>query len=106
MVDFIVFMIALSFGANVLLANIFARTASIGVQFTLLDKYVFHTKTKVLNFLLFAGYVYIMGIISAMTQISIVEHLDISVVTAKILIEGVLFFVNFAFLRLYIFTKK
>jgi len=105
-VDFIVFMIALSFGANVLVANIFARTASIGVQFTLLDKYVFHTKTKILNFILFAAYVYIMGIISALTQISAVEHLGISVVTAKILIEGVLFFVNFAFLRLYIFTKK
>ena len=105
-VDFIVFMIALSFGANVLIANIFARTASIGVQFTLLDKYVFHTKTKILNFILFAAYVYIMGIISALTQISAVEHLGISVVTAKILIEGVLFFVNFAFLRLYIFTKK
>lgn len=105
-VDFIVFMIALSFGANVLVANIFARTASIGVQFTLLDKYVFHTKTKILSFFLFATYVYIMGIISAMTQISAVEHLGISIVTAKILIEGVLFFVNFAFLRLYIFTKK
>ena len=105
-VDFIVFMIALSFGANVLVANIFARTASIGVQFTLLDKYVFHTRTKALSFLLFAAYVYIMGIISALTQISAVEHLGISIVTAKILIEGVLFFVNFAFLRLYIFTKK
>jgi len=105
-VDFIVFMIALSFGANVLIANIFARTASIGVQFTLLDKYVFHTKTKLMNFILFASYVYIMGIISAMTQISVVNHLDISIMTAKIIIEGVLFFVNFAVLRLYIFTKK
>jgi glycosyltransferase involved in cell wall biosynthesis len=105
-VDFIVFMIALSFGVNVLLANIFARTASIGVQFTLLDKYVFHSKAKILNFVLFASYVYAMGIISAMTQMSAVEHLGISVVTAKILIEGILFFVNFAFLRLYIFTKK
>lgn len=105
-VDFIVFMIALSSGANVLIANIFARTASIGVQFTLLDKYVFHTKAKILNFVLFATYVYTMGIISAMAQISTVEHFDISVISAKILIEGVLFFVNFAVLRLYIFTKK
>ena len=28
------------------------------------------------------------------------------IITAKILIEGILFFINFAFLRLYIFTKK
>ncbi len=105
-VDFIVFMIALSFGANVLVANMFARTASIGVQFTLLDKYVFHTKAKVWNFIFFALYVYIMGIVSAMTQISLVEHLTISVITSKIIVEGILFFVNFAVLRLYIFTKK
>jgi len=105
-VDFIIFMIALSFGTNVLVANMLARTVSIGVQFTLLDKFVFHTKSKILSFILFALYVYIMGIISAMTQISIIEHLNISVITAKILVEGILFFINFAFLRLYIFTKK
>lgn len=105
-VDFIVFTIALSFGASVLVANMFARTASIGVQFTLLDKFVFHTKAKVLNFILFASYVYIMGVISAWTQISAVENLGISVITAKIFVEGILFFINFAFLRLYIFTKK
>jgi len=105
-VDFIIFMIALSFGANVLIANLFARTASIGVQFVLLDKFVFHTKAKTINFILFALYVYIMGIMSAMVQISAVENLGISVITAKIIVEGILFFVNFAFLRLYIFTKK
>ncbi|CAA6819759.1 MAG: Unknown protein [uncultured Sulfurovum sp.] len=105
-VDFIVFMISLSLGSNVLVANILARTVSIGVQFTLLDKYVFHTKTKILNFVFFATYVYIMGVISAMTQISTVAYFDISVISAKILIEGLLFFVNFAVLRLYIFTKK
>lgn len=105
-VDFIVFMIALSLGANILIANMFARTASIGVQFTLLDKFVFHTKANIINFILFSIYVYIMGIISAMTQISAVENLGISVVTAKVIVEGILFFANFAFLRLYIFTKK
>lgn len=105
-VDFIVFAIALSFGANILVANMFARTASIGVQFTLLDKFVFHTKAKILNFVLFALYVYVMGVISAMTQISAIENLGISIIAAKIIVEGILFFINFAFLRLYIFTKK
>lgn len=105
-VDFIVFMIALSLGANILIANMFARTASIGVQFALLDKFVFHTKAKILKFILFAIYVYVMGIISAMTQISVIENLGISVVATKVIVEGILFFINFAFLRLYIFTKK
>jgi len=105
-VDFIIFTIALSFGTSILAANMFARTASIGVQFTLLDKFVFNTKAKILNFIFFALYVYIMGIISSLTQISAIEHLGISIITAKIIVEGILFFINFAFLRLYIFTKK
>lgn len=105
-VDFIIFMIALSFGANIFMANMLARTVSIGVQFTLLDKYVFYTKAKIMNFILFASYVYIMGIMSAWTQISAIENLNMPVIAAKIIVEGILFFVNFAFLRLYIFTKK
>ncbi len=105
-VDFIIFSFALYFGYGVIASNMFARTVSIGVQFVLLDKYVFHTKAKIINFLLFAGYVYTMGIISAWTQIGATEYLNISTISAKIIVEGILFFVNFAFLRLYIFTKK
>lgn len=105
-IDFIIFIVALSCGANIFTANMFARTVSIGVQFTLLDKFVFYTKAKIINFILFASYVYIMGIMSAWTQISAIENLNMSIVAAKIIVEGILFFVNFAFLRLYIFTKK
>ena len=106
LVDFMIFIIALSFGSNIFTANILARTVSIGVQYKLLDKYVFHVKANYANFIFFALYVYIMGIISAWTQISVVEYLGTSVITAKIIVEGILFFVNFAFLRLYIFTKN
>jgi glycosyltransferase involved in cell wall biosynthesis len=105
-VDFIVFMLSLSFGSGVFMANILARTVSIGVQFKLLDNYVFHTKSTLLNFILFALYVYIMGIVSIVLQINAVSHLGLSVITAKVLIEGFLFFVNFAVLRLYLFTKN
>jgi len=105
-VDFIVFVISLSFGANVFVANMLARTVSIGVQFILLDRYVFYSKAKIINFVLFASYVYIMGILSAMTQIGIINHFETSILVTKILVEGILFFVNFAVLRLYIFTKK
>ena len=104
--DFIVFMIALSLGVSVFSSNMLARTVSIGIQFTLLDKFVFQTKAKLMKFVLFASYVYIMGIISAWTQISAIENFGIPIIAAKIIVEGILFFVNFAFLRLYIFTKK
>jgi putative flippase GtrA len=83
-----------------------ARTVSIGVQFSLLDKFVFYTKARLINFILFALYVYFMGTISALAQISAIENLHMPVLFAKIVIEGILFFVNFAFLRLYIFTRK
>jgi glycosyltransferase involved in cell wall biosynthesis len=106
LVDFIVFVLSLSFGVSIFGANMLARTVSIGVQFTLLDKYVFYSKAKIINFILFASYVYIMGILSAMTQIGIINHFNLSTLFAKILVEGILFFVNFAVLRLYIFTKK
>jgi len=106
LVDFIIFTISLSFGFNVFWSNMIARTVSIGVQYTLLDKYVFYSNTKFLNFFLFAAYVYIMGIISASSQIAAIEFLNFPVLAAKVIIEGILFFVNFAFLRLFIFNNK
>lgn len=105
-VDFIIFMLSISMGANVFWSNMFARTVSIGVQYTLLDKYVFYSKAKVWSFIFFALYVYMMGIVSATMQVKLIENLSFSVFLAKVLVEGVLFFVNFAFLRLYIFTSK
>ena len=105
-VDFFVFIIAIALGVNVFWSNMIARTFSIGVQYTLLDKYVFYSKAKVWSFILFALYVYIMGIVSATMQEKLIEDVNFPVIAAKVLVEGILFFVNFAFLRLYIFTKK
>jgi len=105
-VDFVVFLLSLTLGANIFWANMIARTASIGVQYALLDKYVFYSKTRFVHFILFALYVYFMGAVSATVQESLVQKFHFSVIVAKVLVEGILFFVNFAFLRLYIFTTK
>ncbi|CAA6805780.1 MAG: Unknown protein [uncultured Sulfurovum sp.] len=105
-IDFLVFMTALSLGSNILIANLFARTVSIGIQFKLLDTFVFHAQSKMVNFIFFSMYVYVMGTISSVVQIYGIENLGLSVISAKILVEGILFFINFAFLRLYIFRKK
>jgi len=105
-VDFLVFIIAIALGVNVFWSNMIARTFSIGVQYTLLDKYVFYSKAKIWSFILFALYVYMMGIVSATMQEKLIENIHFHVLAAKVLVEGILFFVNFAFLRLYIFTKK
>jgi hypothetical protein len=95
--DFIVFIISLYFGSSIFLANILARTVSIGVQFTLLTKIVFHSKVKWKNFILFVTYVYTMGIFSIWAQISLSSAINISEIYSKLTIEAVLFFVNFAF---------
>lgn len=105
-VDFFVFVLSITMGANVFWSNMLARTVSIGVQYTLLDKYVFYAKAKIWRFVLFAVYVYMMGIVSATLQMKLIEQMGFPVVLAKVLVEGVLFFVNFAFLRLYIFTTR
>jgi len=91
-VDFMVFVISLSLGADIFIANMLARTVSIGVQFTLLDKFVFYTKAKIINFILFALYVYAMGIVSSLAQISAVESMHMPVLAAKIIVEGILLF--------------
>jgi len=105
-VDFIVFLIAFQFGSGIFLANILARTASIGVQFTLLNKLVFNANPKLIAFILFVSYVYIVGVFSTVVQIKAVEVFSVPVISAKLIVETTLFFINFAFLRLYVFTTK
>jgi len=104
--DFIVFLIALSMGASIFWANMIARTVSIGVQYFLIGKYVFFSKATLKSFIIFSIYVYIMGIVSASTQVLLVKDFNTPVVPTKIIVEGLLFFVNFAFLRLFIFSNK
>jgi len=104
--DFIVFLIVLQFGGGIFLANMLARTASIGVQFTLLNKLVFNANAKLKAFILFVSYVYIIGVFSTVVQIKAIDVFSISVISAKLIVETALFFTNFAFLRLYVFTTK
>ena len=67
---------------------------------------VFYTKARITTFLLFVVYVYIMGIASAWLQIALRDNLGGSEIGAKLGIEFMLFFINFAFLRMFIFQNK
>ena len=104
--DFIVFLLALQFGYGVFMANILARTASIGVQFTLLNKVVFLTNFKWSRFILFVVYVYLMGIVSILLQTNLTSISNFSVLSSKVLVESLMFFVNFSFLRVYLFNSN
>lgn len=104
--DFMVFLFILNFGISVFNSNLISRTFATIVQFLLLKKFVFNSASGIKAFLMFYVYVIIMGSFSAWTQISITEQFGVSVIISKILTEIVLFFVNFAFLRTFIFNKK
>ncbi|WP_325892031.1 bifunctional glycosyltransferase family 2/GtrA family protein [Grimontia sp. NTOU-MAR1] len=104
--DFFVFLIAINLGLSVTPSNFAARTASIGVQFFLLNKVVFKTKASYKKLTAFVLYVYGMGLVSSWLQIGLTSQFGGSEVVAKVLVESVLFFVNFAFVRAYIFTNR
>jgi hypothetical protein len=106
LVDFIVFSISIYFNFNIISSNIIARTFSIFVQFFLLNRYVFNTSSKLKFFILFVLYVYVMGFVSSLIQLYLLEMFYFSVISTKIFVEIILFFINFAFLKVYIFNKK
>lgn len=104
--DFLVFLVAINLGLSVTPANLAARTASIGVQFFLLNKVVFKTKASYKKLGVFVLYVYAMGLVSSWLQLVFTSQFGVGEVFAKCFIESVLFFVNFAFVRSYIFTNR
>ncbi|WP_421853410.1 glycosyltransferase family 2 protein [Marinomonas sp.] len=106
LVDFIIFSISLSMGSTILNANLISRTASIFVQFCLLNKMVFLTKAKVFTFLLFVLYVYSMGILSSWLQVELSNYVDSSQLISKLVVEFFLFFINFTFLKYFLFYRK
>ncbi len=106
LVDFLIFIVVLQFGGNIFISNIVARTFATFVQFILLKKFVFNTRSGIKTFTLFYFYVLIIGGISSWLQMGISQGMGINEVSSKIIIEVFLFFVNFAFLRVFIFRKK
>ena len=59
-----------------------------------------------IRFFAFISYVFFMGVISAKLQIYVSENFKLNVLLSKVLVESVLFFVNFAVLKVYIFSKE
>lgn len=103
--DFIVFIISINAGLGVFASNMAARTVSIGVQFTLLNKMVFQTDAGLSKFLFFVFYVYLMGVFSSTLQLAAVNNLGLPIIISKLIIESILFILNFAFLRSFLFRK-
>ncbi|WP_339670956.1 glycosyltransferase [Dasania marina] len=105
LVDLLCFYMAIEVGFGVLVSNLISRSIALGVQFSLLNTFVFRSKFNALKLASFIVYVYVMGAASAWLQITMSDRLVTSELMSKLVVEVILFFFNFAFLKSYIFTR-
>jgi glycosyltransferase involved in cell wall biosynthesis len=106
LIDLLFFVPSLSLTNDILYANLISRFFALIFQFYILRKFVFKVKTYLLiRFISFAIYVLLMGIVSANIQIHLYKDFNFGILTTKILVESILFFINFAILKVYIFNK-
>lgn len=99
------FVFSFNLGANILLANFLARTASILFQYNASKKIVFKSSGNKYSFLLFVSYVYFSGAISVILQELLVKDLGANFLFSKIFVETILFFIGFSVVRL-LFRRK
>lgn len=106
--DFVLFtMILLTLNYdNVYFLNLISRNASIVFQFFLLKNFVFKEKFSVLRFIIFILYVNFMGYISSFMQIKFNEFTNFGIILCKVVIESILFIINFSFIKNIIFFKE
>jgi len=104
-VDIIIFSLTLGMLNSVLISNLMARVVTTVVQFYLIKNFVFNTKSGLKTFILFVIYVLTMGVLSSSLQVAIDDYSNIGKMPSKLIIEIFLFFVNFAFLRSFLFKK-
>ena len=107
LIDIFVFTISISFGLSILSSNLWGRSIGLVVNFILLRNIVFKDNSESLKkFVLFICYVYLMGYISAASQEYMNNYLSFSVVIIKILVESMLFIINFSFIQTIIFKMR
>ena len=103
--DLIVFYILTANGMGLLSANMSARAVALWLQFMLLKKYVFKSKAGVSIFAAYVAYVFFSGYLSAAMQAQFAGHFVDSPLLAKVVVESVIWFFNFMFLRDIIFRR-
>ncbi len=107
--DLVFFLIFIKIGLGIMSSNILSRTVTTFLQFILLNQYVFKVKYKgevVKYFLMFYLYVLTSGVISSALQIALHASMGFNKTVCKIVIESLMFFANFSFLRSFILTRS
>lgn len=106
LVDFAMFTILMASGAEVVTANLGGRAIALLVQYYLLQSFVFKVRGGIMRFVFFVLYVAVMGFVSSAVQLQLSAHTGVGIFAAKIVIETILFVLNFLFLRDLLFVRK
>jgi putative flippase GtrA len=102
--DIAVFATAMAWSSDLVVSNILGRIVAVGVQFTLLQRFVFHLRGSARMFLMYLGLVVVSGVFSTTLQTQAASFIPFPVL-AKILAEVLVFVFNFLFLRDFVFGE-
>lgn len=106
-IDYIVFAGLMSVGVSILSGIYLSRICSSLVNFLINRNVVFKYRGNIIiQFLKYAGLVFLSGTVSGLAIKHISEYLGIAVLVCKIIVETILFFVNYYVQSRFIFIKE
>lgn len=104
LIDFIVFIVCSSFGTSILLSTIIARLVAGNYNFVINKKVVFKSETNfTLSFIKYWLLVILLGFLSYIGILTLVNYADLNILLSKALLESLLFIMSFAVQRNLIF---
>ena len=106
LIDLAAFLVLNSVLPSVIWSNLASRAVALGVQYLLLQGFVFHSYSGVGRFLLFIGYVALTGLVSGVLQSELSAVTALSAVSSKVVVETTIFVFNFLFLRDIMFSRS
>ncbi|MET3968724.1 bifunctional glycosyltransferase family 2/GtrA family protein [Bradyrhizobium sp. S3.9.1] len=105
LIDLLAFFVLTNSHVPVFGANMGARACALWVQFLLLKKYVFKSKSGLVTFAVYVAYVFFSGYVSSVMQGEFTEYVAQSPMLAKVSVELVIWIFNFMFLRDIVFRR-
>ena len=103
LLDFTVFSLLSFFGQGLYVANLIARFFGLTFQFFVSRNWVFKSKVKYRMYFFFVVYVFLTGLLSAYLQGKAIYYFHWSKYLSKIIVEFLIFWWNFFFLRKFVF---
>lgn len=105
--DYLVFLFSYPLLQNISASIFLARTASVALNYLLLRIAVFGNREHILHtFPRYIMLVAVSGVIASLIIPKWMEWLSISVLGAKMLTEGILYFINYLILKNLVFLRK